>query len=90
MTKVFVKRTILFLQWPCVLHSSNHHCKKEMVILTLLRLSQLQLNDIMSFPWTLSSYFSYTLGTDGIWAMYRVSSSSGGLSGRVNDSPLVY
>ena len=26
-------------------HSS--HCKKEMVVLTLLRLSQLQLNDIM-------------------------------------------
>ena len=26
------------------------HCKKEMVVLTLLRLSQLQLNDIMSLP----------------------------------------
>ena len=26
------------------------HCKKEMVILTLLRLSQLQLNDIISPP----------------------------------------
>ena len=26
------------------------HCKKEMVILTLIRLSQLQLNDIMSPP----------------------------------------
>ena len=40
---------------------------------------------------TLSSYFSYTLETDGMWAMCRVSPSScGGLSGRVNDSPLVY
>ena len=29
---------------PCV------HCKKEMVILTLLRLSQLQLNDIILLP----------------------------------------
>jgi len=32
------------------------HCKKEMVVLTLLRLSQLQLNDIMSLPhWVLIS-----------------------------------
>ena len=49
------------------------HCKKEMVILTLLRLSQLQLNDIMSPPhWVLTSH---TLETDGMWAMCRVSPS---------------
>ena len=35
-------------------------------------------------------YFSYTLETEGMWAMCRVSPSScGGLSGRVNDSPLI-
>ena len=31
-------------------HCIAMHCKKEMVILTLIRLSQLQLNDIMSPP----------------------------------------
>ena len=45
------------------------HCKIEMVILTLLRLSQLQLNDTP----TLSSYFSHSLETEGMWAMCRVS-----------------
>ena len=40
---------------------------------------------------TLSFYFSYTLETEGMWAMCRVSPSCcGGLSSRVNDSPLVY
>ena len=66
------------------------HCKNEMVILTLLRLSQLQLNDIMSpTHWVYSS--PYTLETEGMWAMCRVSPGScGGLSSRVNDSPIVY
>ena len=60
--------------------------KRERGILTLLRLSHLQLNDIMS-PSTLSIY---TLENEGIWAMCRVSPSScWGLSGRVNDSLLV-
>ena len=65
------------------------HCKREMVILTFLKLSQLQLNDIMSA--LLSSHFSYTLETEGMWTMCKVSpSSGGGLSSRINDSPLVY
>ncbi len=49
----------------------NGTLQKEMGSLTLLRLSQLQLNDIMSPP-TLG-YFSYTLETEGMWAICRVS-----------------
>ena len=47
-----------------------YHSKKEKVTLTLLRLSQLQLNDTMSLPhWV----FSYTLETENMDAVCRVS-----------------
>jgi len=51
---------------------------------------KLQLNDILSPPhWVYIS--PYTLETEGMWAMCSVSPRScGGLSGRVNDSSIVY
>ena len=86
----------LKIQMKCLRHSiknptnaqgtSYHTLQKEMVTLTLLIKV---ISVVISCHPTLSFY---TLETDGMWAMCRVSSSScEGLSGRaINDSPLVY
>ena len=64
--------SIYICRFQSIHHSDMLHCEKEMVILTLLRLSQLQLNDIMSSP-TPHTEISYTLEIEGLWAKCRVS-----------------
>jgi len=64
------------------------HCKKRDGYYNLAKVISVAAEGHHVIP-TLSSYFSYTLETEGMWTMCRVSPSScGGLSGRVNDSPL--
>ena len=45
------------------------HCKKEMVILTLLRLSQLQLNDTISLPTLCSSILLRLKAVGKVWGV---------------------